>query len=64
MKKDSLTVLAPEMLAQLREVRKFLMSYMDGDLVSYDRAKKDDIWPHLLLRDVERVIKRFEGEGE
>lgn len=51
----------PEMLDQLKEVRKFLMSYMDGDLISYDRAKQDDTWPHLLLRDIERLIAKAEG---
>lgn len=55
---------SPEMLDQLKEVRKFLMSYMDGDLISYDRAKQDDTWPHLLLRDIERLIAKAEGRGE
>lgn len=54
---------APELLAQLEECRKFLLSYMDGDLVSYDRAKDDDTWPHLLLRDIEIKLAKARGES-
>ena len=52
---------APDLLNQLIACRHFLLAYMDGDLVSYDRAKQDDTWPHLLLRDIEIAIAKATG---